>query len=292
MINEVFDLLKISDYSIKINNRKILKGIADSIGAEDQLNELCVAIDKLDKIGEEKVLEELRSRSISDNSINEFKAFLKIKGGFESKLIETQRLISESEAGLQGISEMKQIIGFLQDMELENHHLVFDPLLARGLSYYTGTILEVKVNNVNIGSVSGGGRYDDLTGIFGMPSVSGVGISFGVDRIYDVLETLDLFPPESSITSTVLIIPFVEKSLPHGLKALSQLRAAGVKSEIYPDLAKLKKQMSYADKKNIPFVVLLGEEEITNDFFTLKDMVSGEQSKYNLSDLIEFLSSK
>ena len=294
MINEVFNKLGINDYNIKINNRKILTGIAGTIGEPDKINDLCMAIDKLDKIGREKVLEDLKARSFSGEAIIGLKPFLEIEGNNDQRLEKIKTLLSTSAAGQEGIAEFEGISSYLAQFDADadaedNHHLEFDPRLARGLSYYTGTIIEVKVNNVDIGSVSGGGRYDDLTGVFGMPDISGVGFSFGVDRIYDVMEALDLFPKGSLIATTALVTNFDKGTEPHALKILQQLRNANIKSEIYPAPAKLKKQMNYAHKKNIPYVLLIGEEEVDSGSITLKHMQTGEQTKMEVQEIIKVL---
>lgn len=289
MMNEVFAKLGIRDYNIKINNRKILTGIAGMIGEPDKISELCVAIDKLDKIGPEKVLEELITKSFSDQAITALKPFLKVEGDNDRTLNNIKALLASSGPGQEGIREFEDILSYLAQFEAGDNHLEFDPRLARGLAYYTGTILEVKVNNVDIGSVSAGGRYDDLTGVFGMPGISGVGFSFGVDRIYDVMETLGLFPEDTLITTTVLVTNFDKASEPYAIKVLRQLRNAEVKSEIYPEPVRLKKQMNYAHKKNIPYVLLIGEEEVSSNMMTLKDMRNGEQKKMTTPEIIEAL---
>lgn len=289
MINEVMAKLGIKDYTIKINNRKILTGIAEVIGEPDKIGDLCVAIDKLDKSSQEKVLEELRSRSFSEQAVLTLKPLLNIEGNNDQRLEKIKTLLSSSENGKQGISEFEEILSYLTQFDNGDNHLEFDPRLARGLSYYTGTIMEVKANNVNIGSISAGGRYDDLTGVFGMPGISGVGISFGVDRIYDVMEELDLFPEESLIATTALVTNFDKTTELHALKALRQLRDAGIKGEIYPEPAKLKKQMNYAHKKNIPYVLLIGEEEKSSGLVTLKHMQTGEQSKMPMAEVVRAL---
>ena len=291
MINEVFAKLGIEDYNIKINNRKILSGIAGIIGEPDKIGELCVAIDKLDKTGPEKVLEALRSRSFSVEAITALKPFLEVKGNNDQRLNNIKALLSASGPGEDGIREFEDILKYLTQFGLSENHLEFDPRLARGLSYYTGTILEVKVNNVDIGSVSGGGRYDDLTGVFGMPDISGVGFSFGVDRIYDVMETLGLFPEDNLRSTTVLVTNFDKSLEAHAIGILAALREADVKSELYPEAARLKKQMNYANKKNIPYVLLIGEEEVESGSVTLKDMQSGDQKKMMPPEVIEALKS-
>ncbi|MDN5214334.1 histidine--tRNA ligase [Fulvivirgaceae bacterium BMA12] len=289
MINEVFDKLGIENYDIKVNNRKILAGITEAIGEADKLSELCTSIDKLDKIGKQGVIDELGSRSFASAAINALEPFLNIEGDNDQKLKTIKTLLADAASGLEGISEFEEILNYLAQFGIKNHHIAFDPMLARGLSYYTGTILEVKSNDVKIGSLSGGGRYDDLTGVFGMPGISGIGFSFGVDRIYDVMDTLGLFPEEAIISTTALVTNFERKTEPYALKVLSELRNAQIKSEIYPEPAKLKKQMNYADKKNIPYVLLVGEDEMESQLVTLKNMQTGQQTKITISEGIEIL---
>ncbi|MDN5201361.1 histidine--tRNA ligase [Fulvivirgaceae bacterium BMA10] len=286
MIKEVFGKLGIQKYDIKINNRKILGAIANYIGVPGKISDFCVAIDKLDKIGLEGVLKELEKRSFPKESLKKLGPIINFSGSNEEKISFLGKLISEEQ---EGISEIKQIFGFLQSFGTDAEHVDFDPTLARGLSYYTGTIFEVKVKDVSIGSVSGGGRYDDLTGIFGLPGVSGVGFSFGVDRIYDVMEELDLFPKDNLISTKVLIANFGADSEKHALTTLKKLRDTEIKSEIYPDAVKLKKQLNYADKKAIPFVIMIGEDEIKNGSFTLKDMQKGQQERLDLEALLNKL---
>lgn len=286
MINEVFAGLKLPDFTIKLNNRKILVGITEVIGAAGKEADFCVTIDKLDKIGLEKVNEELIQRGFTEDNINLLKPIFEFEGAINDKLIFLKKYFSTSETGLQGVNETEEILNYLQSYRLENNHLELDLTLARGLSYYTGTIFEVKANGVQIGSITGGGRYDNLTGVFGLKDVSGVGISFGVDRIYDVLEELDLYPESTGTQVQVMIVNFGEEMTTQGIDLLQGLRGEGIRSEIYPDAAKMKKQMSYANNLNIPFVVLIGEDEIATGEYTLKNMIDGEQAKYKIDDLI------
>jgi len=286
MINEVFKKLKIDDFNIKINHRQILTGIVELIGGEGTANDFYVAIDKLDKIGLDKVLDELRSKGFGEAGITKLRPILSQNGSIEEKISFLKNLFRENEAGQAGLQEIQSILTYLEQFKLSETHLDLDFTLARGLSYYTGAIFEVKVNNVSIGSVSGGGRYDDLTGVFGLKDVSGVGFSFGVDRLYDVMEELSLFPTETTSSTEVLIINFGEESLSHHIKLLAELREAGIKSELYPDDAKLKKQMNYANKKNIPFVVMMGSEEIANEKYNLKDMESGTQEALSAREIV------
>lgn len=286
IINEVFNGLKLPDFTIKLNNRKILVGITEAIGAEGKEADFCVAIDKLDKIGLDKVNEELLEKGFTQNNIDLLKPIFEFEGSISEKLTFLKDYFSTSETGLQGVKETEEILTYLKSYNLENDHLELDLTLARGLSYYTGTIFEVKANGVQIGSITGGGRYDNLTGVFGLKDVSGVGISFGVDRIYDVLEELDLYPESTATQVQVMVVNFGEESTTKGIELLQKLRPEGIRSEIYPDAAKMKKQMSYANNLNIPFVVLIGEDEIASGEYTLKNMVDGEQARYKIDDLI------
>lgn len=286
MIEEVFEKLKIKDYDIVFNNRKILNGIAESIGENDKFSDLCVAIDKLDKIGVAKVIEELATKGFSTRAIDKIRPFLNLNGANEENIEAVKLLVAQSTVGMGGVDDLERIMEYVQLLGSDTKNLKFDPRLARGLSYYTGTILEVKINNVAIGSVSGGGRYDDLTGGFGMPGISGIGFSFGVDRIYDVLEELRLFPSETIRSTTVLIANFGKNEEGMALRLLTQMRDNGIKSEFYPDLVKLKKQMNYADKKNIPYVILIGQEELESQLITVKNMESGDQEKLSATEFI------
>ncbi len=286
MIEEVFAKLNITDYQITFNHRKILNGIAKAIGAENKFSDLCVAIDKLDKIGIDKVVAELVNKDISEEAANKLRPLTEIQGSNNDVLAQIKTYVSDAEEGRQGIQDLEEILSFTNKMGGNPNFLTFDPMLARGLSYYTGTILEVKVNNVSIGSVSGGGRYDDLTGGFGMPGVSGIGFSFGVDRIFDVMEALNLFPEATLSSTTALVINFGKKEEAVALSTLRELRAAGINSEFYPDAAKLKKQFNYADKKNIPYVIIIGEEEISSNLLTVKHMQSGHQEKIDIHKFI------
>jgi histidyl-tRNA synthetase len=292
MINEVLANLGIQDFNLKINNRKILTGIAEVLGNIDQVGELCVAIDKLDKIGIEKVNQELIGRGFSASAVDKLQPILELKGNATEKINYLNELFQNSEIGQKGVAEIQEVFelvrAFTQVADLEtNYHLDFDITLARGLSYYTGAIFEVKVNNVGIGSISGGGRYDNLTGTFGMPDVSGVGFSFGVDRIFDVMEKLQIFPTDRATTTKVMLAYFDEADQKYALPLLARLRQAGINSEIYPSLAKIKKQMGYADAKKIPFVIVIGSEERQTDNLTLKEMQSGEQQKLSIEEIID-----
>ncbi|MEM6523332.1 MAG: histidine--tRNA ligase [Bacteroidota bacterium] len=286
MINEVFAGLGVKDYSIKMNSRKVLKGLVEILGASDKETDFLVAIDKLDKMGIQKVKEELVLKEFDEVMIAQTENLLSISGNNNNVLENLDQLLSSSEIGSQGLREIKKILGYLKSLNLRDTHLEIDPTLARGLSYYTGAIFEVKVNNVKIGSVSGGGRYDDLTGVFGMPDISGVGFSFGVDRIYDVMEELDLFPENIANTTNVLIAHFDHESQQYGLPILKKIRDAGLSCELYPDVVKIKKQFSYADKKGIPFVIIIGSNEMSSGQLKLKDLYSGEESTGDVDSLI------
>jgi histidyl-tRNA synthetase len=294
LLNEV-ELMQIVDtvftrfgvrVQIKINNRKILTGIAEVIGAADKIVDITVAIDKLDKIGIDNVNAELREDGLSEEQIQKLQPIIMLEGSNEQKLATIAEVLKESETGLKGVEETKYILGFLTTL---NNEIQLDLTLARGLSYYTGAIFEVKALDTPMGSISGGGRYDNLTGIFGMPGLSGVGISFGVDRIYDVLNALDLYPKDSLNTTQVLFINFGEKETAYCLPIINKVREEGIRAEIYPDGAKMKKQMSYANAKQIPFVVLAGDNEIAAGKVTLKNMETGEQQLVTPEELISAL---
>lgn len=285
LFDEVLSNLGLTDFSIKVNNRKILTGIAEITGMSDKIIDITVAIDKLDKIGEQGVIKELRSKDITEDAIQKISPLFKINGDIQSVILSMKTLLADSEIGLKGIEELEYVFNKINVLGLKNAKLEFDVTLARGLNYYTGAIFEVKANNVSIGSICGGGRYDDLTGIFGMKNLSGVGISFGADRIYDVIEELSLFPAFNEETTKVLLINFgVEEN--KCLQILQQLRKEGINSELYPDAAKLQKQMKYADGKGIPFVMFMGEEELNSGNYQLKNLSSGDQVKETLEEII------
>ncbi|RAJ17046.1 histidine--tRNA ligase [Olleya aquimaris] len=287
LYDEVFTALGLKGATIKINNRKILSGIAEVIGASDKLIDFTVALDKLDKIGEEKVKEEMLSKGISEEGINKLQPLFTLKGDFGTQIDSLKSILNTSEEGKKGIEELDFINNAIATLGLKSAKLQLDVTLARGLNYYTGAIFEVSApEGVAMGSIGGGGRYDDLTGIFGLKNVSGVGISFGLDRIYLVLEELGLFPETITKTTDVLFINFGDKESLFSLQAIKALRDNTINAELYPDNAKMKKQMNYANKRNIPFVVLVGEEELKNNQFTLKNMTTGEQDKVNLETLI------
>lgn len=289
MIRRVFGQLKLSDYEIKLNNRKILSGIAESIGASGKENSLCVAIDKLDKIGWEKVQEELLSRGFEADSIAKLSPLVSLESNQTEKIAFLKTFLAKSEIGLQGVKELEAVLDLLETMGEDLAYVNLDIMLARGLSYYTGAIFEVKVNHVSIGSVSGGGRYDNLTGGFGLPNVSGVGFSFGVDRLYDVMEELDLFPTKNLEHTKILLAHFDVKGFEYALGLLSRLRAAGIQVEIYPDVTKVKKQLEYASKKGIPFVGICGDQEIVSKTIGLKNLETGDQESLIFEDLMRKL---
>ena len=270
---------------IKINNRKILTGIAEVIGAADKIVDITVAIDKLDKIGLENVNAELRADGLTEEQIAKLQPIISLSGSNDQKLQTIAEVLNGSETGLKGVEETRYILNTLRSCSLQNE-IELDLTLARGLNYYTGAIFEVKALDVQIGSITGGGRYDNLTGIFGMPGVSGVGISFGVDRIFDVLNQLDAYPKDAVNGTRVLFINFGEKETAYCLPAVSKLRAAGVRTELFPDASKMKKQMSYANQKQIPFVALAGENEINEGKFTLKNMLTGDQLLLSVDELL------
>lgn len=293
LLNEV-ELMQIVDtvftkfgvrVCIKINNRKILTGIAEVIGEAEKIVDITVAIDKLDKIGLEKVNEELRNDGISEEAIEKLQPIISLSGSNEEKLEVISQVLAGSETGLKGVEETRFILDTLKAVGL-NNEIELDLTLARGLNYYTGAIFEVKALDTPMGSITGGGRYDNLTGIFGLPGLSGVGISFGADRIYDVLNALDLYPKEAVNSTQVLFINFGETETAYCLPIVGKLRQAGIRSEIFPGKAKMKKQMSYANAKNIPFVVLAGENEMAAGKVTLKNMESGEQTLVTAEELI------
>ena len=293
LLNEV-ELMQIVDtvftkfgvrVCIKINNRKILTGIAEVIGEAEKIVDITVAIDKLDKIGLEKVNEELRNDGISEEAIEKLQPIISLSGSNEEKLEVISQVLAGSETGLKGVEETRFILDTLKAVGL-NNEIELDLTLARGLNYYTGAIFEVKALDTPMGSITGGGRYDNLTGIFGLPGLSGVGISFGADRIYDVLNALDLYPKEAVNSTQVLFINFGETETAYCLPIMGKLRQAGIRSEVFPDKAKMKKQMSYANAKNIPFVVLAGENEMAAGKVTLKNMESGEQTLVTAEELI------
>ncbi|MCF8335080.1 MAG: histidine--tRNA ligase [Bacteroidales bacterium] len=295
LLNEV-ELIQIMDdvfmklglnVSIKINNRKILKGLANYIQNPEKFMDLTMAIDKLDKIGHEKVKEELKQRGINTSAVEELDPFLNLEGKNYEKVEYLVNWLSDDE-GSKGIGEIREILDYTGALEL-NNEVEFDPKLARGLDYYTGTIFEVKALDEDMGSICGGGRYDDLTGVFGLKDVSGVGISFGAERIYDVMEKLRRFPSKMLPAAKIMFVNFGREEAKHALKVLRELHEEGIKSEIYPDTAKMKKQMTYANNKGIEYVGLMGEDEISKQVITVKNMTTGEQKKMTLEELKELL---
>lgn len=287
LYDTVFTDLGLKGATIKLNNRKILSGFAEVIGAEDKLIDFTVALDKLDKIGEEKVKAEMLQKGISEEAIAKLQPIFAFEGSNTHKLFQLKQLLASSEIGLEGVAEMEFVCNQIEILGLLSANLDIDVTLARGLNYYTGTIFEVSApDGVKMGSIGGGGRYDDLTGIFGLKNVGGVGISFGLDRVYLVMEELGLFPEEVLESIQVLFLNFGEQEALACLKMVRQLRARGVSCEVYPDAAKMQKQMKYANKRQIPYVVLLGEEELQAEKFVLKNMHTGEQiTCRTLSDL-------
>ncbi len=287
LIDKVFADLGIN-VVVKINNRKILSGIAETIGEADKIVDITVAIDKIDKIGFDNVNAELREKGLSEESIEHLRPVLELSGSNEDKLVVMADMLKDSETGMKGIEEMREVmtaieaIGHKCEMEI-------DISLARGLNYYTGTIIEVKAKDVVIGSITGGGRYDNLTGVFGMPGLSGVGISFGADRIYDVMCQLDLFPKDLGQSAKIMFVNFGNREAMQSLKYANALRDAGIPVNVYPDNAKLKKQMSVADSDNVPYVAFVGESELGKDAIVIKDMTTGEQNTLTLSQVIELL---
>jgi histidyl-tRNA synthetase len=271
-----------------MNNRKILFGIAESIGHADKMIDITVAIDKLDKIGLDNVKNELRERGIDDEAINKLQPILELSGTNAEKLCKLSEVIGSSETGMLGIEEMRTIFGHIERLGIALTPEL-DLSLARGLNYYTGAIFEVKANDFAIGSISGGGRYDDLTGIFGMPGMSGVGISFGADRIYDVMLGLNLFPEELVCSTKVLFINLGEAEAEASMRIMGALRNNGIAAEIYPESAKMKKQMEYANRRGIPYVVIIGSEELGEGIATIKDMRTGEQAKVRFEEVVEHI---
>ncbi len=296
LINEV-ELIQIMDevfrrfgirVCIKMNNRKILAGIAEILGAADMIADITVAIDKLDKIGIDNVNEELRSKGLSEEAIQKLQPVIMLSGSNREKIDSLKQILANSEIGLKGIAELEFILNRIDKLTLRSE-LELDLTLARGLNYYTGAIFEVKAMDVQIGSITGGGRYDNLTGVFGMDGVSGVGISFGADRIFDVLNQLDLYPKDALLTTQLLFVNFGEKEEAYLLPIIAKVRAAGIRTELYPESAKMKKQMGYADTKKIPFVAIVGETEMEEGKINLKNMITGEQKPATLEELIDLL---
>ncbi|VTQ05569.1 histidine--tRNA ligase [Sphingobacterium daejeonense] len=288
--NEALVELGLKDFNIKLNNRKVLSGIAEVVGKPDLIVDMTVAIDKLDKIGLEGVNKELLERGFTQDDLEVLKPIIELSGSNEEKLSSMREVLSNSEIGMKGIAEIEEVFDYVRKFgrgDLLEKIVEVDITLARGLNYYTGCIFEVKTNEVQMGSIGGGGRYDDLTGMFGLKDLTGVGVSFGADRIFDVLEELNLFPTEGSARTKLLIVNFDSNLESYTLPMLYQIRQAGIAVELYPSAVKLKKQMSYADSKGIPFVLLVGEEEVESGQLSLKDMKTGEQQKVSIEELIE-----
>lgn len=294
LLNEI-DLLQIIDevfrrfginITIKLNNRKVLSGIAEIIGAPEKIVDITVAIDKIDKIGIENVNAELLEKGISQDAVNQLQPLLTLSGTNEEKLESLSKLLASSEIGLKGIEELRYVISNTDEVGIDAT-LELDVSLARGLNYYTGTIIEVKANDVQIGSITGGGRYDNLTGVFGLEGVSGVGISFGADRIFDVLNQLNLYPAEAKNTTKVIFVNFGENEAKASLKHIKALRANSISCELYPENAKMKKQMGYANDNKIPYVAIVGETELANNTITVKCMATGEQQQLTIDEMIE-----
>lgn len=289
LIDEVYSALQIPDFTIKINNRKILSGIADVCGEADKLIDITVAIDKLDKIGEDGVVKELIEKGVSASAIEKIQPLFSLLGNNDECIAKMKTILASSEIGLKGIEELEFVLNQVKDLGVKRAKIEFDVTLARGLNYYTGAIFEVKANGVKMGSICGGGRYDDLTGLFGMSGMSGVGISFGADRIYDVLTELELFPKETDLGLTLLFVNFGEQEQAYCMKLVRQCREAGIDCEIYPSKAKMQKQMKYANDRGVQYVAIIGDEEMNKKVLNLKNMESGEQSEITIDQLIQKL---
>ena len=289
IFDEVLSCLKLPGFSIKMNNRKILSGIAEISGAGDYLVTIVTAIDKLDKIGEKGVLDELKQKLVPDSAINKLKPLLSFNGSNEEKMQLMEEFLEDSEIGMEGIQELQKVLGHVGKLGLQRGRLEFDITLARGLNYYTGAIFEVAADDVKMGSICGGGRYDDLTAQFGLKDVSGIGISFGADRIYDVLNELDLFPSSTESNISYLLLNFGGEDMKSSLELALNIRAKGVDCELYPSKAKIQKQFKYADTRNARFVILIGEDERNSASITLKNMESGTQEKISRKDFLDRL---
>jgi histidyl-tRNA synthetase len=287
--DEALSLLGLKDFEIRINNRKILAGIAEIVGKPELLIDMTVAIDKLDKIGFDGVTKELLEKGFTENDINTLSPIINLAGSNENKLKTLSTILSSSSIGLKGIEELHEVFNYFNTFHLKNGKLILDITLARGLNYYTGAIFEVKTNEVDMGSIGGGGRYDDLTGMFGLKNLTGVGVSFGADRIYDVMEELKLFPENTLATSKVLITHFDEKAFQYALPIIQKLRDANISSELYPNIAKMQKQMKYANDKGVPYVIVIGDEEMSTGLLAFKNMHTGEQQKLSIDQIIHQL---
>lgn len=291
LFDEVLTALQIPDFTVKINNRKILSGIAEVSGEADKLIDITVAIDKLDKIGEDGVVKELIEKGVSASAIEKIQPLFSLLGDNDECIAKMKTILAESEIGIKGIEELEFVLNQVKDLGVKRAKIEFDVTLARGLNYYTGAIFEVKANGVKMGSICGGGRYDDLTGLFGMSGMSGVGISFGADRIYDVLTELELFPKETDLGLTLLFVNFGETEQAYCMKLVRQCREAGIDCEIYPSKAKMQKQMKYANDRGVQYVAIIGDEEMNKKVINLKNMESGEQSEITVDQLIQQLKS-
>ena len=290
LIDEVFARLGIR-IVIKLNNRKVLSGIAELIGAPEKITDITVAIDKIDKIGIDAVNAELLERGITQEAVDMLRPIITMDGSTENRLQQLAQTLASSEIGMKGVEELREVISGTEALGLRAE-LELDVSLARGLNYYTGTIIEVKANDVQIGSITGGGRYDNLTGVFGMPGISGVGISFGADRIYDVLNALDLYPASTSASTQIMMVNFGPEAAAASLALMKQLRAKGVSVELYPDAAKIKKQMAYANALNVPYVAMVGDEEMAQGKLTLKNMATGEQQMVTADEAATIVGAK
>ncbi len=289
LFDEILSNLQLPSFTIKINNRKILSGIAEVSGESDKLIDITVAIDKLDKIGEEGVVKELTEKGLSSDAIAKIQPLFSFSGTNEEKMAKMKEFLASSEIGQKGLEELQFVFDQVNDLGLQKAELEFDITLARGLNYYTGAIFEVKANGVKMGSICGGGRYDDLTGLFGMKGMSGVGISFGADRIYDVLTELELFPKETDQGLTLMFVNFGEKEQAHCMKLVKATRDNGIDSELYPSAAKMQKQMKYANDRKVQYVAIVGEAEMAEDLIQLKNMETGEQAEMSIEEIIVHL---
>lgn len=287
IVDAVFSKLNVG-ITIKLNNRKILAGISEVIGEEERMVDITVAIDKLDKIGLENVNKELSDKGLSTEAIEKLQPILSLSGDNAQKLTQLKEVLATSETGMKGVEEVEFLFSLIEDAAIKST-IKLDLTLARGLNYYTGAIFEIQANDYKMGSISGGGRYDNLTGIFGLKNISGVGVSFGADRIFDVMEGLDLFPKNANIITQVMFVNFGEKEMRYSLPLLTQLRAAGINAEIYPDAAKMKKQFTYANNKGIPYVIIIGDDEMQNNTVALKNMEAGTQEKVSLEEAINII---
>jgi histidyl-tRNA synthetase len=287
--DEALSKLGFKDFEVRINNRKILAGISEVIGKPDLLIDMTVAIDKLDKIGLEGVKKELLEKGFEEKDLQTLEPIILLSGMNEEKLNSLATILNGSEIGRKGIEELKEVFSYFDTFKLNKAKLILDITLARGLNYYTGAIFEVKTNEVSMGSIGGGGRYDDLTGMFGLKNLTGVGVSFGADRIYDVMEELNLFPENATSYTKVLITHFDENAFKYALPLLQKLRTEEIAVELYPNIAKMQKQMKYANDKKIPFVIVIGEEEMNTELLSFKNMETGEQQKLTIEQIINLL---